>query len=56
MSVLINMGYNTFIEVGPGRVLSGLIRKIARDMDAKIELMNVEDADSLRKTVETIRA
>lgn len=56
MSVLINMGYNTFVEVGPGRVLSGLLRKIARDMDAKIDIMNVEDVDSLRKTVEATRA
>ncbi len=55
MSTLINMGYNTFIEVGPGRVLTGLIRKIARDMDAKIDIMNVEDADSFNKTLETIK-
>ncbi|MBI5194048.1 MAG: ACP S-malonyltransferase [Nitrospirae bacterium] len=56
MSTLINMGYNTYVEVGPGRVLSGLIRKIARDMGAQVDIMNVEDADSLRKTVEAIRA
>ena len=55
MSTLINMGYNTFIEVGPGRVLTGLIRKIARDIEVKVDIMNVEDADSFNKTLEAIK-
>ncbi|MDD5433820.1 MAG: ACP S-malonyltransferase, partial [Nitrospira sp.] len=56
MSTLINMGYDTFIEVGPGRVLSGLIRKIARDLDVKTDIMNIEDYDSFKKTLEVIKA
>lgn len=56
MSTLINLGFNTFIEVGPGRILSGLMRKIARDMGVKTDIMNIEDADSFKKTVEAVRA
>jgi [acyl-carrier-protein] S-malonyltransferase len=40
-------GVEIFIEVGPGRVLSGLIRRI--EPDAKV--FNVEDAESLKKTL-----
>jgi [acyl-carrier-protein] S-malonyltransferase len=39
-------GITTFVEVGPGRVLSGLVKRIAAD--AKI--LNVENLESLNKT------
>lgn len=47
---LISKGVGTFVEVGPGKVLSGLNRQI--DRDAKT--LNVEDAASLRATLETL--
>jgi len=40
-------GTGVFIEVGPGKVLSGLVRKITRDVEAK----NVEDSPSLEKVL-----
>jgi [acyl-carrier-protein] S-malonyltransferase len=42
---LIEMGANTFVEVGPGKVLTGLMRQIDRTQTA----MNVEDEASLQK-------
>ena len=42
---MIVSGIDTFIELGPGRVLSGLMRKI----DRKKTVFNIEDADSLAK-------
>ncbi len=45
-------GIDTFIEVGPGKVLSGLIKRIVPE--AKI--LNVEDTESLNKTVDAIKA
>jgi [acyl-carrier-protein] S-malonyltransferase len=44
---MIAQGADTFIEVGPGRVLSGLLRRI----DKKMKSLNVEDPDSLQKTL-----
>lgn len=43
-------GFDTFIEVGPGKVLSGLIKRIARG----VNILNVEDRDSLTKTLEAL--
>lgn len=42
---LIEMGATTFVEVGPGKVLTGLMRQIDRSQTA----MNVEDEASLQK-------
>ena len=41
-------GVQTFVEVGPGKVLSGLMRQIDRTKKA----LNVEDEGSLQKTFE----
>jgi len=43
VQVLINQGVGRFVEIGPGRVLSGLVRQISRDC----QLSNVEDPQSL---------
>ncbi len=46
--LLIDEGVNTFVEVGPGRVLTGLLRQIERS----VATLNVEDEKSLAATVE----
>ncbi|CAN5572666.1 ACP S-malonyltransferase [soil metagenome] len=40
----------TFIEVGAGKVLSGLVRQINRD----VRCLNVENAESLRNTLQSL--
>lgn len=47
MEHMIADGFDTFVEIGPGRVLCGFTRKIDRKMTA----LNVEDLESLEKTV-----
>jgi [acyl-carrier-protein] S-malonyltransferase len=44
---MIDQGFDIFIEVGAGKVLSGLIKKISSEVD----VYNVEDMISLEKTV-----
>jgi len=43
-------GFDTFIEIGPGKVLSGLVRRIAKD--AKV--LNVEDQKSMSVTLDAL--
>ena len=52
MRLLIAEGIDTFIEVGPGKVLCGLMRQIDRSKTC----MNVGDDASLTKTLETLGA
>ncbi|HZW83598.1 MAG TPA: ACP S-malonyltransferase [Candidatus Deferrimicrobium sp.] len=44
---LVNDGVNLFVEVGPGKVLTGLVKKIAPG----VQLANVEDLVSLEKSL-----
>jgi [acyl-carrier-protein] S-malonyltransferase len=55
MQFLVTRGFNTFVEVGPGRVLSGLQRRIAKELNATVDVFNVEDLDSFKKTVELLK-
>ncbi|MDT4952504.1 MAG: [acyl-carrier-protein] S-malonyltransferase [Acidobacteriota bacterium] len=47
MQLLIQEGVQTFVEVGPGKVLCGLLRAIERNANC----LNVGDAESLEKAV-----
>jgi [acyl-carrier-protein] S-malonyltransferase len=44
VELLIKQGVDTFVEVGPGKVLTGLMRQISRE----VRCFNVEDAASLK--------
>lgn len=48
---MIDMGVDTFIEVGPGRTLSAFMKKI----DKNLHVHNVEDIESLENTIVSIR-
>ena len=47
---IISKGDNIFIEVGPKRVLSNMIKEI----DPSVLRLNLEDPESLKKTVKKI--
>ncbi len=48
---LIKEGVSTFVEVGPKKVLSALIKSINRE----VNLMHVEDEASLNSTIESLK-
>lgn len=48
---MVKFGVDTFIEVGPGTVLSGLIKRTATGM----KLLNVQDTESLEHTLKALR-
>jgi [acyl-carrier-protein] S-malonyltransferase len=51
VNTLVAAGADTFVEAGPGKVLTGLMKQIAPDRKA----LNVEDAASLEKTLAELK-
>lgn len=45
---MIEQGVDTFIEIGPGKVLSGFIKKINKD----VRILNIQDVQSLKNVIE----
>lgn len=48
---LINDGFDTFIEIGPGKALSGFVKRISKG----VKLFNIEDIKSFEKTMNVIK-
>ena len=51
INYLISQGTGVFVEVGPGKVLTGLIKKI----DKNVLTLNVEDPISLEKAIKSLK-
>ncbi|MGE5628424.1 MAG: ACP S-malonyltransferase [Solirubrobacterales bacterium] len=47
---MLEFGVDTFVEIGPGKTLCGFVKKVNR----KVTVLNVEDIESLNKTIEKI--
>lgn len=51
ITAIIDSGIDAFVEIGPGKVLSGLLRRI----DSSAVCYNVDDPESLAKACENLR-
>lgn len=51
VKTMLSEGVDTFVEIGPGKVLSGFIKKI----DKNARIFNVENIESLKNTIEAIK-
>ncbi|MET3698019.1 [acyl-carrier-protein] S-malonyltransferase [Bacillus oleivorans] len=51
VSTMINLGVDTFIEIGPGKVLSGLVKKVNR----QVKTYAVQDEESFQQLAESLK-
>ncbi len=47
MELMLEMGVSVFVEIGNGKVLSGLLKRIAKNLNKEVEILNVDGVESL---------
>jgi len=52
---LLDEGYDTFIEIGPGKTLKGFIKKISSGKKIDVKIYNIDDTNSLNEFIESYR-
>lgn len=52
VTFMLSQGVDIFIEIGPGKALAGMVKKI----DRKASVYNIYDAETLQKTLEELRS
>lgn len=52
VSLMIDEGVDSFIEIGPGKALSTFIKRIAKMKDKKVNIFNVEDIESFKQLLQ----
>jgi len=55
IELLLNKGINTFLEIGPGKVLSSLVLRIARKNKKKIDIMNTNDLSDIEDLISKLQ-
>ena len=49
---MLDKGIDTFIEIGPGKTLSGFAKRM--ETDREINILNINNVETLDKTIEFI--
>lgn len=47
LQTMLNMGIDTFVEIGPGKTLSGFVKRTSKD----VKIFNINDVPSLESTI-----
>lgn len=52
---LIDEGFDTFIEIGPGKTLKGFIKKISSKKKINVNVYNIEDSESMNIFIDSYK-
>ena len=52
---MIEMGIDTFIEIGPGKTLSGFVKKVCKKFDKEVNVFNIENIETLETTLQALK-
>lgn len=54
IETMLEMGVDTFIEIGPGKTLSGFVKKVCKKLEKEVNVFNIENVETLESTLENI--
>ena len=55
IKTMLDMGVDTFVEIGPGKTLSGFVKKVCKEKNVEANVYNIENVDTLENTLQSIK-
>lgn len=55
IETMLDMGIDTFVEVGPGKTLSGFVKKVCKEKEIKANVLNIENVETLENALEVLK-
>ena len=55
IETMLDMGIDTFVEIGPGKTLSGFVKKVCKEKNVEANVYNIENVDTLENTLQSIK-
>lgn len=56
IETMLDMGVDTFVEIGPGKTLSGFVKKVCKDKEKTANIINIENLATLENALELLNA
>lgn len=51
IETMLNMGIDTFVEIGPGKTLSGFVKKVCKEKSIEANVLNIENLETLKNAL-----
>ena len=55
IETMLEMGIDTFVEIGPGRTLSGFVKKVCKEKATEANVLNIENLESLENVLNVLK-
>lgn len=56
IETMLDMGVDTFVEIGPGKTLSGFVKKVCKDKEKTANIINIENLETLENALELLNS
>ena len=55
IETMLEMGIDTFVEVGPGKTLSGFVKKVCKEKEIEANILNIENVETLENAMQSLK-
>ena len=55
VETMLAMGIDTFAEIGPGKTLSGFVKKVAKEKELDVTVLNIENVETMESALQQLK-